>query len=324
MNKYVLVITPIKHIDGLYKKISKKFKILYFPNFKIQELNVIDDKIKSRVIAVLTNPNKSKVRIDQKLIRKLNSLKFIVTASTGTNHIDDTLLKKRNIKLISLTKDLNTIKKITSTSELAFAFTISAVRNIYKANISVKNGEWDYLPFVGKQLNELTIGIIGFGRLGKIYYKFVKAFRANILVYDPYIIKSNYKTVKFVSLNELALKCDVISLHVHHTKETENMISMNFLKLCKKALILINTSRGEIVDENEILKFLLKNDKSEYYTDVISNEIEGKRDSPIYKNRSKLKNIFITPHIGGMTVRAQQIAYNRVIDRLFEKEFKYK
>ena len=319
MKNYILVITPIKHIQGLFEKISRNLNIIYFPNFKIKDLNYIYYKTRSKVIAILTNPNKSNVRINSKLLNYLENLRYVVTASTGTNHIDKIFLKKKKINLISLTKEFSTIKKISSTSELAFALTIAAVRNIQNANLSVKRGKWDYLPFVGRQMNELTVGIIGFGRLGKIYYKYIKTFKSKILVCDPYVKKTKFKKINFVSLKDIACKCDIISLHVHHTKETEKMISNFFLGTCKRDLILINTSRGEIVDEKALYDFLSKKKNSKYYTDVISNEIEGKKYSPIYKNKSKLKNLFITPHIGGMTIAAQKIAYEKVIDILLKK-----
>lgn len=319
MKKAILIITPVKHITGLMEKISMHFKVIYLPNFKKKDLKLLDTQKKNRIIALLTNPNMSNVRINKTITKNLKSLKYIVTASTGTNHIDNELISKNNLELISLTKDLSVTRKISSTSELAFALTLAAVRNIHTSNLSVKKGEWKYLPFVGRQLNGLTIGIIGFGRLGKIYYKFAKAFNSKILVNDPYIKKSKFKNITFVSLQTLAKKSDIISCHIHHTDETEKIISRQFLKKVKKNLILINTSRGEIIDEEQVIKFLKINKNSKYYTDVISNEIEGRKKNIIYQHRVKLGNLFITPHIGGMTIEAQRLAYNRVIDRLQKK-----
>ena len=126
-------------------------------------------------------------------------LKYVVTTSTGTNHIEK-LLKQKNIKLISLTRDLKTIKTISS-AEHAFALTLNAVRNIDAASRSVRNGEWDY-SFGGRQMNKLNILIVGFGRLGKMYYKYAKSFGSTIKVYDPYVQIKNNSNICFVDLIE--------------------------------------------------------------------------------------------------------------------------
>ena len=157
MKRNILLITPIKHIPKVYDLLEKSFNIYYFPDFKYKDLV----KLKNvNFYAIYTNPNKSRVRIDKKIINALCDLKYVVTASTGTNHIEKKLLKQKNIKLISLTRDLKTIKTISSTAEHAFALTLNAIRNIDAASRSVRNGEWDYLPFVGRQMNKLNILIV--------------------------------------------------------------------------------------------------------------------------------------------------------------------
>ena len=257
------------------------------------------------------------VRIDKKIIDALSDLKYVVTASTGTNHIEKKLLKQKKIKLISLTRDLKTIKTISSTAELAFALTLNAVRNIDEASRSVRNGEWDYLPFVGRQMNKLNILIVGFGRLGKMYYKYAKSFGSTIKVCDPYVqTNTNNSNVCFVDLIEGVKDADIISLHIHHTEETEKIINKKILKRCKDNVTIINTSRGEIVDEDDVVDFLRSNKSSKYYTDVISDEIRSKSKNILLKENIKNTNIFITPHIGGMTLDAQQIAFERVATKL--------
>lgn len=314
MKRNILLITPIKHIPKVYDLLEKSFNIYYFPDFKYKDLV----KLKNvNFYAIYTNPNKSRVRIDKKIINALCDLKYVVTASTGTNHIEKKLLKQKNIKLISLTRDLKTIKTISSTAEHAFALTLNAIRNIDAASRSVRNGEWDYLPFVGRQMNKLNILIVGFGRLGKMYYKYAKSFGSTIKVCDPYVqIKKNNSNICFVDLIEGVKDADIISLHVHHTKETEKMINKKILKHCKDSVTIINTSRGEIVNENDIITFLNKNRSSKYYTDVIYDEINSKSKNILLKENIKNTNIFITPHIGGMTLDAQEIAFGRVANKL--------
>ena len=154
-----------------------------------------------------------------------------------------------------------------------------------------------------------------------MFAKYAKAFGASIYVYDPYVT-FNFKSSKilFVSnLNDMCSKVDCISLHVHANNETENMINANFLKKCKNNIMIINTSRGEIVNEFDMLQFLKKNKGARYFTDVITDEIINRPKSPVYSSfvSGELTNqILITPHIGGMTSDARYIAYHRSVDLL--------
>ena len=316
-NKFkILVITPIRHISNLENRLKKIGSVDV-----IKDINVIKfKKIISNYNIIFTNPNKSKVFLGYDNLKSAKKLKIICTASTGTNHIDLNYAKTQKIKIISLTKEIKTLRKITSTAELATTFSIMAVRRVFQSNISVLNKEWDYERFIGRQFDELTVGVIGYGRLGKIYSKNMMSLGSKIYVYDPYVTIIKKNITKVQKLEELVKKCDIISLHVHVADETKNLISKNLLRKCKNNIIIINTSRGEIVNEFDIAKFLKNNSKAQYYTDVLASEINKKFDSPIFKMASNKKNnqIFITPHIGGMTNKAQQIAYNHAVELLID------
>ena len=312
----ILVITPIDHIPNV-KKNLKKLGIV-----KIIEDPIFNDlkKIIHKYDVIFTNPNKSKIFIGKEILRFSKKLKIICTASTGTNHLDNELIKSKGIKIISLTKDLKIIKKIPSTAELAFTLTLCSLKNIMPAIISVKKNQWDYLPYVGNQLKNKKVGIVGLGRLGTIYARYCKAFGAEIMYYDPKI--ANKKYTKLKSINSIFKSCDIISLHVHVNNKTKNLINRKNLSLAKKDLILINTSRGEIINEKDLIDFLKKNKKAKFAADVISDEINSKKSKhKLIKYSKKNKNIIITPHIGGMTIEAQSIAYNRIVDRLKNKKF---
>jgi D-3-phosphoglycerate dehydrogenase len=312
----ILVITPIDHIPNV-KKNLKKLGIV-----KIIEDPIFNDlkKIIHKYDVIFTNPNKSKIFIGKEILKFSKKLKIICTASTGTNHLDNELIKSKGIKIISLTKDLKIIKKIPSTAELAFALTLCSLKNIMPAIISVKKKQWDYLPYVGNQLKNKKVGIVGLGRLGTIYARYCKAFGAKIMYYDPKI--ANKKYTKLKSINSIFKNCDIISLHIHINNKTKNLINSKNLSLAKKDLILINTARGEIINEKDLIDFLKKNKKAKFAADVISDEINSKKSKhKLIKYSKKNKNIIITPHIGGMTIEAQSIAYNRIVDRLKNKKF---
>lgn len=312
MKHKILSITPIKHIDNLVDKLKS-----------LGDLDIIEDpkeksifKIIHKYDVIYTNPNKSNIYIGPDLINKATKLKFICTASTGTNHIHKEYAKKKKIKIISLTTDMNTIRKISSTAELAFALTLCSLRNIIPSFNSVKRGEWDYTKFIGRQMNYLTIGVVGYGRLGIKYIKYCKSFGSKILVYDPYKnIKSN-QIVKVNSFKKLLKNSDIISFHVHLNKETYHMINKKNITSLNKNIIIINTSRGDIIDEKVLINFLKKNKNAKFATDVLEDEINNKKNNKLINFSKNTNQIIITPHIGGMTSEAQKLAYHRVAEKL--------
>jgi len=189
--KKILSITPISHIKNVEKELKKigKLKILNDPseNDVIKKIPQFD--------AIFTNPNKSKVFIGKSIIDKAINLKVISTASTGTNHIDLDYAKKKKKKILSLKKEKKTTNKISSTAEHALALTLASLRNITISNKSVLNGEWDYTKFIGNQMNQLTIGIIGYGRLGKKYAITVNHYLIKYF-FLILILKQNQKKLK--------------------------------------------------------------------------------------------------------------------------------
>ena len=308
--KTIICTTPIDHLKGLKKNLEKRGKLIYKPNINKTELKKILKKNK-KINIIFCNPNRQGYILDKKILKN-SSIKLINTASTGLNHINRNDCKKLGIKILSLTKDIKLIRKLPSTSELSFGLMINLQRNIFQSFKSVTNKKWDYTPFIGQELSSLTIGIIGLGRLGNFMAKYSKAFGMKVFYYDPF---KNSKKYKKINLKKLIQISDVISIHAHVTDETRYMINKKILRLARKKPIIINTSRGELVNEKDII-WGLKNKKiSGYGADVIEKEFIDIKKSPIIKNINKY-NIIITPHIGGMTYQGQERAYNYAINKL--------
>ena len=221
----ILICTPVIHIPNLLKKFKKYFTVIYKPLLKASDISQ-NKKIKY----IFTNPNMSKIKFDKKFLSKFKNLKILTTASTGTNHIDLDYLKKNNIKLISLRSKKKIINKISSTSELAFALMLNSLRNTNLASNSVLKKKWEYLPFIGRQMDNLTVGIIGYGRLGKIFVKLLKPFKSKILIYEKKIIRKGIKKKFQVNLNTLLKNSDIIVLHIHADDENLNFINSEKLK----------------------------------------------------------------------------------------------
>ena len=317
MKPKLLVITPVKHIRGVCDQLE------YFADVRYE-----NDPVLSTILpqienydALFTNPNKSKIYIGKDLIDAGKKLKVICTASTGTNHIDKDYAMSKGITIISLTEEREVINKISSTAEHAFALTLSSIRNIPKSYSSVLEGHWDYEKFIGRQMDGLTIGVIGYGRLGSIYSKYCLAFASKVLVYDPYKNIDNKNIQQISDINKLLIKSDVISIHVHVTDETKNMVTHKWFNKMKPDALIVNTSRGDIIYEPDLIKYLSKNKSAKIATDVLADEIRSRKDNCLLKFASESDQVLITPHIGGMTKEAQEIAYNHA-GKLLKNYFK--
>ena len=309
--KTILCITPVKHLEGVYEEMSKYGNIIYKPNIKESQLITTLSKNKN-INIIYCNPNRQNFRLEKTNLEK-SSIKAIFTASTGTNHIDIEYCNSKKIKIVSYKKDKKIINKLPSTSELAVGLMISLIRNIPRSFDSVKKKKWDYYPFIGRELKSLTIGIIGYGRLGKFMARFCKGLGMKVLISDPLV---NSKKIKKVNLKNLIKRCDVLSLHVHLNYSTHKMLNKNNLLFSKKKPYIINTSRGEIVDEKDIY-YLLKNQKIlGYATDVLEHEFSILNRSYILKGIRENLNIIVTPHIGGMTFEGSKRAWMNSMKKL--------
>ena len=314
----IAVITPISHLDGVRDLLETKGKVFYLEN-NPSKLEVRNLLVKEVINIIVCNPNQQSFIIDSELLDN-TKVKLINSCSTGLNHIDLGYCQKNNIEIQCHKTDYKLINQLPSTSELAFGLMMSLLRNIPQCNSHVSRYYWDYTQFMGRQVKDLKIGIIGYGRLGKMMYNYCEAFGAHVKVYDPY--KRDEMNDSFLlnhytsNLEDLFQECDVISLHVHVTDETKYMVSKKLLGLSKKGLYIINTSRGEIVKENDIVQSLNSGNLLGYGTDVIENEFDDLTKSPIIKAMNNNKNIIVTPHVGGMTIEGQTKAYKWSINKL--------
>tara|TARA_R110001583_G_scaffold26007_1_gene93966 strand:- start:627 stop:1562 length:936 start_codon:yes stop_codon:yes gene_type:complete len=308
-NRIIAVITPVKHLKDITDLLESKGQVFYLEkNTKNQTKNLL---LSYSVDTIVCNPNQQSYKIDKELLENTN-VKIINSCSTGLNHIDLDYCKENNIEIQCHKNDYELINQLPSTSELAFGLMLSLLRNIPECNNHVSRYNWDYTQFMGRQVKDLKIGIIGYGRLGKMMEKYCKTFDAQVTIYDPYIFPNQTKK----SLENMFVNCDVISLHVHVTDETKYMINKKLLGLSKKDLYIINTSRGEIVNENDIVEALKNKKLLGYGTDVVEHEFSNLKDSPIIKAMNKGENIIVTPHIGGMTIEGQTKAYKWSINKL--------
>lgn len=316
------VITPIEHLEGVEELLDMKGDVFYPPDLSsCSKKDIRNMMIKEDIDTIICNPNKQGYVIDEEFLEG-TKITTINTCSTGLNHIDMLYCKENKIKVLSLTKDYDLLDELPSTAELAFGLLLDLARNITESNNYTKSSKkWTYTPFIGNQIKDMKIGIVGYGRLGKMMAGYCKAFGAEVAIYDPYYKYDVYEDIstplnRFYSLDELFCWSDSVSLHVHVTDETRYMINKNLI-VNNKIKYLINTSRGEIVNEDDIIYCLENNFLEGYGTDVIEDEFGDIENSPIIKNSNSLyHNIIVTPHVGGMTIEGQTKAYKYAIDKL--------
>ena len=303
----IAVVTPIKHLDGVYEFIQTKGNVHLLENGTRSQVREL--LLNNPIDTIFCNPNQQSYKIDEGLLRGTN-VRIVNSASTGLNHIDLEYCESVGIEIQCHKNDFELINQLPSTSELAFGLLLDLMRNITMSNnVTKRDKSWDYLPFVGQQMKDYKVGIVGYGRLGKMMVKFCRAFDAQVFIYDPYSDESNVDT-----LEELFDVCDAVSLHVHVTDETRHMIDYDVLSRGVK--FLVNTSRGEIVNEPDIIRALGECKLWGYGADVIEDEFGDPSKSPFFNlDNSKLNCIF-TPHIGGMTIQGQTKAYKWSIDKL--------
>ena len=306
----IAVITPVSHLPGIVDLLGTKGEVFLLENGTKEQVRFL--LLEKNIDTILCNPNKQGFKIDEQLLIGTN-VNLINTCSTGMNHIDCLYCSYKGIKILSLTTDYELIRQLPSTAELAFGLLLDLFRKISEGNSTVKETlQWDYTPFIGHQIKDSIIGIVGYGRLGQMMTQYCKAFGAEVLVYDPYVKAPWVRNVS--SLLYLFDTCDAVSLHVHVSDETRGMINNSVLN--GKTRYLINTSRGEIVNEEDIIQALRDGRLLGYGTDVITDEFNNVRNSPLLEKENLNLNTIITPHVGGMTIEGQTRAYKWAINKL--------
>lgn len=294
--KKILILSTVhKNLVKNLKK--KKLYFKYCPNPNKRRLHF---EIKDAYIIIL----RSGIKIDQNLIFKSKNLKYIIRAGSGLDNIDIKTAKKRNIKVFSL-PNLNS----QSVAELGFGLLISASRNIIKADRELKKNLWNKPNLYGYELKNKTIGIIGLGNIGIKVAKIAKNFSMNVLAYVKNKSKKRNVNTKTVSLVQLFKKSDFIIFNVPLNKGTANLLNKKNSKFLRPNAVIVNLSRGGVINENTLYSLLKKRKIFAAASDVFLNE--GKKNKLF-----KLDNMISTPHIGAMSYDAQKLIAKKTFDKI--------
>ena len=256
--------------------------------------------------------------IDKQMLNLCPTLRIISTPSTGSNHIDVSFVRERGIELFTL-RGTKTVEQIYASSEFTFNLIISTIRNTPFAFQSALEGNWRNVEvnYRGRELNGLSLGIIGYGRIGRNIAKYSNAFGMKISAYDPYVKVNTSFVNQIKSLDELLPHADVIVVCVHLNEETNGMIDGNIFSQMKDGVYFINTSRGDVINERDFITYLNNGKILAAGVDVISDEFNIDKDQhPLINYARNHKNLIITPHIAGLTYdseeKAQKAAYEAI------------
>jgi D-3-phosphoglycerate dehydrogenase / 2-oxoglutarate reductase len=247
-------------------------------------------------------------QVDREVIDAGERLKVIVTATTGLDHIDVSHSENRGIKVLSLRGDTEFLTSVHATAEHTVALILALLRQVPKAATDVQGGRWRRDQFKGCELHNKTVGIVGYGRIGRIVARFLKAFDARILISDPNVNADSLDSdITIVPQSQLLQESDLVSLHVNLCSETIGLFGQKQFTEMKREAWFINTSRGALVDESALLAALRSGRLSGAALDVVGEENpDGMKDHPLIVYAREHNNLIITPHIGGCTAESME------------------
>ena len=247
---------------------------------------------------------RSATKLTKEVLDKAEQLKIIARCGVGIDNVDLDFAKSKNI-FVTNSPSANLISVV----ELTVALIISVSRKLSLADSHLKKGEWNRSQFLGNELYGKTLGIVGFGKAGRLVAERMKSFGMSIVFYDPYVTAWN-GSEESIKLDDLLRTADVVSIHVIKTKDTENLISKDMLDLLKPSSVIINTSRGGVLDEDYLFELLESEKIFGAGLDVYSNE------PPKNVDRYNGLNLVTTPHIGASTNEAQLKAGLETIENI--------
>jgi len=244
-------------------------------------------------------------------------LRYVVSPTTGLNHIDIDHFAAAGVQIISLKGRVEFLNHIYSTSEYSLALTLALIRHIPAAVRSVSDGHWNRYPFQGTELHGKNVFLIGYGRIGRQVHGLFRAFGSRVLAYD--IDTGKVPADIFTSL-ENGLSCaDIVSIHVNLEPSTQSFFTDGLMALMSPKAILINTSRGELVDQPALLRRVANGQLGGAALDVLSFEPMPLNEGVRKYIEACSGRLLVTPHIGGFTSESLYAVENYVTDLFLSK-----
>ena len=305
----------ILHLDCNHPLLLQELEKADFENH--QDYTSTKEEIESKIEHYHGIVIRSRFKIDKTFIDKAKNLQFIARVGAGLESIDVEYAKTKNIALIAAPEGNQN-----AVGEHTLGMILSLFNKLNRADSQVKNGNWNREGNRGLELEGKTIGIIGYGNMGKSFAKKLRGFDVAVIFHDIKINIAN-SDAKQVSLQELQEQCDVLSLHVPWTPETDKMVNAEFINSFAKPFWLLNTSRGKNVVTADLVLALQSGKILGAGLDVLeyektSFEILSEKDkiSESFAFLANAENVLLTPHIAGWTVESHQKLAQTIVDKI--------
>jgi phosphoglycerate dehydrogenase-like enzyme len=240
-----------------------------------------------------------RVRFDAPMLDTAEHLRAFVTATTGADHVDAKALERRNIPLLTLRGQRDVLRNLTPAAELSWYLLMACARGARAAVEEVLTGVWNRNNHPGLMLRGRTLGVVGCGRIGQWMSRYAEAFGMRVVGFDPFL-DTWPATITPLPLDDVLSQADVVSIHVPLSDQTKGLIGSAQFERMKTGAILVNTSRGEICDENAMLAALKSGKLGAAGLDVLTGEPEV-QNHPLVEYARTHPNVIITPHIGGFS-----------------------
>ena len=249
---------------------------------------------------------RERTKLSSSIINKLSKLKLVITSGMWNPSVDTNALNKRKIIFCG------TENRIESTAELSWLLTQVVWRNVYQEFVNMKNGNWQ--TSIGRTLYGKTLGIFGLGKQGKQVARFGNAFGMNVIAWSHNLTKQNCdeENVTLVSSDEMFKKSDVLSIHTKLSDRTKGYIDNSKIKMMKKTSIIINTSRGPIINEKDLINSIRSHSISGVGLDVYDIEPLPKKHE--FRELSQNYNVILTPHLGYVSSETYEKFYQGYVD----------
>ncbi len=294
--------------NEVFQELENRFEILDFKeNISIKEILKQVDIFWFRLVH----------KLDSTVLDKNTKCKYLLTPVTGIDHIDEKLCNELGIQIICLRGEVDFLKNVRATAEHTIALTLALLRKIHPAITDVQSGNWNRDNFRGYELYEKKVGILGYGRLGKIVARYFHAFDCEISYFDIEEKIGDTFCVRLNTIESLFENNDIISLHIPLNEKTIGIINKDLLQKMKVNSILVNTSRGAIINEIDLLEVLKFKSIKGAALDVLDDE-PNVQDSELVKYSKTNSNLIITPHIGGNTFESFAKTEKFLADKLVQ------
>lgn len=252
-------------------------------------------------------------------------LRAIATPTTGLSHIDEVAAAARGIEVLSLKGKVEFLRTITSTAEHTWGLILALARRIPASARDVATGHWRRAPFVGTELRGLTLGLLGLGRLGTHVARYGRAFEMPVLACDvrdePFAAAENAH-VERAAFDDVLARADVVSVHLPLDDTTAGIVTADRLARMRRTAVLVNTARGELIDEAALLARLRAGALAGAALDVVAGDAAWSEavpgGHPLVAYACAHDNLILTPHIGGYTNEAIARTRSFLVDRVIE------